>query len=83
VSSVTVVAVLTTGGAVSINISLIPVTLTGVGVYIISVLHDDTVGFNTSTGGVWVEVVIVAVLTVAEAFVVGVDVLEVVLAGDA
>jgi len=79
---VTAVAVLTTCSTVSVDIGLTPETLTGLGVDIVSVDHGNTVGLDASTGGVWVEVVIIAVLAVPEAFVLGVNVLEVVLTGD-
>jgi len=78
---ITVVAVLSTCGTVSVNEALIPVTLTRCLVVVIVVDDGDTVSLDASTGGVWVEVVIIAVLAVPEAFVIGMDVLEVVLAG--
>lgn len=72
-------AVLTACSAVSVNISLVPVTLTRRFVVTIGEVYDDTVSLFASTGVVWIEVVIIAVLTVSEAFVIGMDVLVVVL----
>jgi len=82
VDGITVVAVLTTCSAISVNVSFVPLTFAIWGVVLILECHDHTVGLDASTGGVWVEVVIIAVLAVPEAFVFGMDVLEVVLAGN-
>jgi len=80
---VAVTTVLTTSSTESINITLAPCTLTGGCVVTVGEFDDDTISLLSSTGAMGIEVVIITVLTVAEAFVIGVDVLEVFLAGDA
>jgi hypothetical protein len=77
---VTVVTVLSTSGAVSINEMMIIVTFTVGFPVVIGVVDYDLVALTSSTGWVWVEVIIITVLTISESFVFVLDVLEVVFA---
>lgn len=66
--SITVVTVLSACGAVSVDVALVPLTVTFVrgGCFFIAVINNDTAGFATTAGWVWVEVIVITVLTVSE-----------------
>jgi hypothetical protein len=77
---VAVVTVLSTSGTISINEMMIIIAFTVEFDVLISIVDYDLVALTSSTSWVWIEIVIITVLTVSESFVVALDVFEVVFA---
>jgi hypothetical protein len=77
---VAVATVLSTSGTISINEMMIIVAFTVEFDVLIRIGDYDLVALTSSTSWVWIEIVIITVLTVSESFVVALDVFEVVFA---
>jgi hypothetical protein len=77
---VAVATVLSTSGTISINEMMIIIAFTVEFDVLISIVDYDLVALTSSTSWVWIEIVIITVLTVSESFVIALDVFEVVFA---